>query len=335
MQHLACPASKKQEDGDHCTFFYFANRGLPFLKSAFLSFIAVWGFSSKRNSGGGSKKDLINETKTSWVSGDAVWREFARKKRSSSSSPPPFRFLRSFGNKSRIYLLLLSFPPFPLPSPPTSQKESIAGEEEEEACQGREEKRREVFPPPATLLHRTVLYSISLQSLQRKQIRRKTRDFSSYSRTCGKYDWFLLRLFAQNVTFNYWKEVWKRQQQSFWKVNRNADKIATTSCFFAKTSEFFYYCILYIWMPIGYTSANCKKSQLKAFLEANEFGKPGDVTKLRKRRKRRAGSDRSASSDQRRRRNFRRIKEGENECEQKELSPPPFLLFNSRQEGGG
>ena len=88
-------------------------------------------------------------------------------------------------------------------------------------------------------------------------------------------------------------------------------------------------------MPIGYTSANCKKSLLKAFLEANEFGKPGDVTKLRKRRKRRAGSDRSASSDQRRRRNFRRIKEGGNECEQKELSPPPFLLFNSRQEGGG
>ncbi len=31
---------------------------------------------------------------------------------------PPFRFLRSFGNKSRIYLLLLSFPPFPLPPPP-------------------------------------------------------------------------------------------------------------------------------------------------------------------------------------------------------------------------
>ncbi len=38
--------------------FHFANRGLPFLKPAFLSFIAVWGFSSKRNCGGGRSKKI-------------------------------------------------------------------------------------------------------------------------------------------------------------------------------------------------------------------------------------------------------------------------------------
>ena len=189
----------------------------------------------------------------------------------------PFRFLRSFGNKSRIYLLLLSFPPFPLPPPPyiAERKYSRGKRRRRPVKAGR--KREGGSLPLHLLLYYTVRYYTRFPSKvwreNKWRVKRaifrllreragNTIDFSSA---------FLRKMWPSIIERRYEKGNNKASERSVETQTKSPQHPASSR----KTSEFFIIVSCIFECPLGTRLQIVRKVNSRPFWKRTSSGNRG------------------------------------------------------------